>query len=216
MVNTGRRPTRRDMAARFADGEVARQVEYFADGEGCGPGCRWHGPQPWPGSAERLLRHRGGQGDPPGDEPGRGEAGGGQEAADEEGVGALQGRSEPDADADRDPGGAAQWSAARWMPEAMPTSSSVTPVTATYCSLTVPSPIPAAMNTMAGIIARPVASKWETRAMAAIARTVEQIPARTQTRAPHCPSNPGTSAEATIRNTAKGSVVSPARSPTGP
>lgn len=38
MVNTGRRPSRRDMAARLADGEVARQVERFADDEGCGPG----------------------------------------------------------------------------------------------------------------------------------------------------------------------------------
>lgn len=43
------------------------------------------------------------------------------------------------------------WSAARCTPEAIPASSPVTPLTAMYCSPTIPNPIPAAMSSIAGI-----------------------------------------------------------------
>lgn len=52
--------------------------------------------------------------------------------------------------------------------------------------------------------------------MAAVASTVKPIPAGTQARAPHPPSSRGTSTEAAIRDTARGSIVRPAWSGPAP
>src|SRR5690606_37855216 len=106
------------------------------------------------------------------------------------------------------------WSAARCTPEAIPASSSVTPLTATYCSPTRPNAIPAAIRSMAGTIAAAPAPTAETSAITPIAAAVYPRPASTHTRAPQRPNSRGTSTENAISDTASGSINRPA--PSGP
>jgi hypothetical protein len=86
-----------------------------------------------------------------------------------------------------------------------------------YCSPTRPNPIPAAIRSMAGIIAAPAACRVETSAIAAIAAiaaAVNPMPASTHARAPQRLSRRGTSMENTMSETARGSIIRPA--PNGP